>query len=323
MNFIFTPAFKYMNSHAIRFIPERFDPFRVTGRIWQRIVGLYDFLIFSSLLLCFECMAMAYISCAIQDLPWDPILAVIPFFVAFSIYNLNRKTDEDEDAVNRQDRFAFTKKYEAPLYYGALLFLALAFVLSALSGIASLLATGAPFILGTLYSFRLLPEGLGYRRLKEIPAVKNITVGLAWGILLSLLPVFFWHREPGTGTMITFLLFFMWGFMASVIPDIRDRAGDTRADVRTIPVIFGEQKTKRILTGVLILLGIPVVTFSLFFLPPSATMIVVAANIYSHGCVALLDREGLIHFVADFISDGQYIFFSLAFVIFTALHLGY
>jgi 4-hydroxybenzoate polyprenyltransferase len=319
MNF----AFKYMNSHAIGFIPERFDSFGLTGRIWHRIVGLYDFLIFSSLLLCCECVAMAYISCAIQDLPWNPMLAVIPFFVAFSVYTLNRKTDEDEDAVNRQDRFAFTKRYEAPLYYGALLSLGLAFVLSALSGIPSLLATGAPFILGTLYSFRLLPEGLGYRRLKEIPAVKNITVGLAWGILLSLLPVFFWHREPGPGTAITFLLFFMWGFMASMIPDIRDRAGDASAEVRTIPVIFGEQRTKRILTGVLILLGIPIVTSSLFLLSRSATMIVVAANIYSHGCVALLDREGLIYIVADFISDGQYIFFSLAFVIFTSLHLVY
>ena len=316
-------SFKYMNSHASGFIPEQFDPFRLTGRIWYRIGRLYDFLIFSSLLLCFECIAMAYISCAIQDLPWNPMLAVIPFFIAFSVYNLNRKTDEDEDAVNRQDRFAFTKKYEAPLYYGALLFLGLAFVLSALSGIPSLLATGAPFIVGTLYSFRLLPEGLGYRRLKEIPAVKNISVGLAWGIFLSLLPVFFWHREPGTGTLITFLLFFMWGFMASMIPDIRDRAGDASADVRTIPVIFGEQRTKGILTDILILIGIPVVTFSLFLLPRSATMIVVAANIYSHGCVALLDKEGLIHFVADFISDGQYIFFASAVVVFTSLHLGY
>lgn len=291
----------------------------ITGKLHK----VFELLIFSSLLLCFECVAMAYMSCTIQDLPWDPTLAVIPFFIAFSIYNLNRKTDEDEDAINRQDRFAFTKRYEAPLYYGALLSLVLAFVLSALSGIPSLLATGAPFIVGILYSFRLLPEGLGYRRLKEIPAVKNISVGLAWGIFLSLLPVFFWHREPGPGTVITFLLFFMWGFMASMIPDIRDREGDAGADVRTIPVIFGKQKTKRILTGVLILLGIPIVTFSLFLLPLSARMIVVAANIYSHGCVALLEKEWLIHFLADFISDGQYIFFSSAVVIVTSLHLGY
>ena len=74
---------------------------------------------------------------------------------------------------------------------------------------------------------------------------------------------------------------------------------------------------------VLVLLGIPVITFSFFFLPLPATMIVMAANIYSHGCVALLDREGLIHFLADFISDGQYIFFASAVVIVTFLHLGY
>lgn len=313
-----------MDSLATGYIPEDFHSFRfMDTRIWHRIAGLYDFLIFSSLLLCFECIAMAYISCVIQNLPWDPMLAVIPFFIAFSIYNLNRKTDEDEDAVNRQDRFVFTKRYEAPLYYGAILFLGLALLLSALSGIPALLATGAPFFLGILYSFRLLPEGFGYRRLKEIPAVKNISVGLAWGILLSLLPVFFWHREPGPETVITFLLFFMWGFMASMIPDIRDRAGDASAEVRTIPVLFGEQRTKRILTSVLILLGIPIIIFSLFLLPLVATLIIVTANIYSHGCVALLDKQGLIHFVADFVSDGQYIFFALALVIFPSLHLGY
>lgn len=317
------PLFFNMNSHAVGYIPEWFDHFRLTGLIRNGMVRLYDFLIFSSLLLCFECIAMAYISCVLQDLPWHPMLAVIPFFVAFSIYNLNRKTDEDEDVVNRQDRFAFTKRYETPLYFGALLFLLLALVLSALSGIPAFFTTSAPFILGILYSFRLLPEGFGYQRLKEIPAVKNITVGLAWGILLSLLPVFFLQRQPDMGTAVTFLLFFMWGFMASMIPDIRDRDGDARAGVRTIPVIFGEQRTKRILTGVLVLLGIPAITISSFHLSLSSTMIVVAANIYSHGCVVLLDKEGLIHFLADFISDGQYIFFASAVVIFSFLHFGY
>ncbi len=213
-----------MHSFATGFLPGRHTLFPVGSRVWCRITGLYDLLIFSSLLLCFECVSMAYVSCTLQQLPWDPVLAIIPFFVAFSVYNLNRKTDEDEDAVNRQDRFAFTKKYEAFLYYGALLFLMIAVALSAVSGIPALLATGAPFVIGILYSFRLLPERCGYRRLKEIPAVKNISVGLAWGILLSLLPVFFWHRVPGAATLITFLLFFAWGFMASMIPDMRDRA---------------------------------------------------------------------------------------------------
>lgn len=297
------------------------DLFRFTRRAGNRIVDLYDFLIFSSLLLSVECVAMAYVSCIIQQVPWSLMTGIIPFFVAFSIYNLNKKTDEDEDAINRQDRFAFTKRYEIPLFYATILFLVLALVLSATCGILPLLATAAPFLCGILYSFRWLPDRIGYRRLKEIPAVKNIVIGFAWAVILSFLPVFLNHGMPDSRTAITFLLFFMWGFMASLIPDIRDRIGDASAGVRTIPVIFGEERTKTLLSRVLLLLGVPLVLFSLLFLPPFTTVLLIAANMYSHGCVYLLDRVQMRDFIADAISDGQYIYFALAIIFITPLHM--
>jgi 4-hydroxybenzoate polyprenyltransferase len=250
------------------------------------------------------------------------MIAVIPFLVAFSIYNLNRKTDEDEDAINRQDRFAFTKRYETPLYYGAILAFTIALGLSFQYGIPALLATAAPFIFGTLYSFRLLPEQCGYRRLKEIPAVKNITVGLAWATLLAFLPVFASNGIPDERTAITFTLFFMWGFMASLIPDVRDRIGDARSGVRTIPVIFGEARTRTLLTMILLVLGIPVVLYSALFLPPFTTGILIAANLYSHGCALLLDKVWLRNVLADAISDGMYICFAIGIIFIIPLHPG-
>ena len=291
------------------------------GRAGNRIAGLYDFLVFSSLLLSFECVAMAYVSCIIQQVPWSVITAVIPFLVAFSIYNLNRKTDEDEDSINRQDRYAFTKRYEAPLFYATLLSFALAFILSAPYGILALLATAVPFLCGILYSFRWLPRWLGYRRLKEIPGVKNFVVGFAWAVFLSFLPLFLNNGMPDSRTGITFLLFFMWGFMASMIPDIRDRAGDARAGVRTIPVIFGEERTRTLLTRVILVIGLPVVLFSSLFLPPFTTVLLVAANAYSHGCVYLVRSIRIRDFVADALADGQYIYFAFAIIFITSLHL--
>jgi 4-hydroxybenzoate polyprenyltransferase len=291
-------------------LPEGNNPVLLIRKAGNSISNLYDLLIFSSLLLSFECVAMAYVSCIIQQVQWSMMTAVIPFLVAFSIYNLNQKTDEDEDAINRQDRFAFTKRYEAPLYYGALLALGGALVLSVQYGIPALLATAAPFLLGTLYSFRLLPERCGYTRLKEIPAVKNIVVGLAWATLLSLLPVYLNNGTPDPGTAITFLLFFMWGFMASLIPDVRDREGDAIAGVRTIPVLSGEKRTKTILAGVVFAIGVPSILYSSIFLTPATTMILVAANLYSYACVYLLDRSDMRDFLADAISDGQYICFA-------------
>jgi len=284
----------------------------LTGKAWYWTVNLYNFLVFSSLLLCFECIAMAFVSCRIQGISWDVTIAVIPFFAAFSIYNLNRKTDEDEDAINREDRFAFTKRYEHPLYYGAILSMIFCLLISAFYGVLPLLATSTPFILGFLYSFRLLPDQFGYRRLKEIPGVKNIIVGLAWGIPLAFLPVFLNKGSPYSGTAMAFILFFLWGFMASMIPDIRDREGDASAGIRTIPVIYGEEKTRAIITGVLLLIGIPAILFSFLFLPMFTTAVLLSANLYSHCCVHLSGKPAIRNFVADALSDGQYIFLVLA-----------
>jgi len=300
-----------MESSAIEGVPVEVEHFqRYLGHIVNRVVGLYDFLVFSSLVLCFECVAMAFVSCFIQQIAWSPLIAIIAFFTAFSIYNLNRKTDEEEDAVNRQDRFAFTKKYEGCLFYGSILAFAGALCLAATGGVLAVLATAAPFICGFLYSFRLLPERCGYRRLKEIPAMKNFTVGFAWAILLSLLPVYLNHGTPDARTAVTFVLFFMWGIMASMIPDIRDRIGDERAGVRTIPVVFGDAGARRILSAALLLLGIPLVLYSVVYLPLSITFLLLAANLYSHLCVYLSKGPGLINVVADGVSDGMYIGFA-------------
>lgn len=124
--------FLRMTFSACESVPEGTELFRrYLENTINRIATLYDFLVFSSLVLCFECVAMAYVSCFIQQVPWSPVIAGIAFFTAFSVYNLNRKTDEEEDAVNRQDRFAFTKRYESYLFYGALLTLTGALCLAA------------------------------------------------------------------------------------------------------------------------------------------------------------------------------------------------
>ena len=97
-----------------------------------------------------------------------------------------------------------------------------------------------------------------------------------------------------------------------MIPDIRDKEGDASAGIRTIPVIYGEEKTRTIITGVLLVLGIPAIFFSLLFLPLFTTTILVSANLYSHCCVHLSGRPAIRNFVADALSDGQYIFLVFA-----------
>jgi 4-hydroxybenzoate polyprenyltransferase len=275
-----------------------------------RIQAFFEFLVFSSLYLALECVAMAYVSSFIQQLPWSPECIVIPFLIAFAIYNLNRRTDENEDAINRQDRYSFTKRYEKYLSGLSLAGIGIALILSALHNIASVIVTLIPFICGALYSVRWLPPGLPYRRLKEIPFVKNIMVGFAWSFFLGFLPVTLSNSAPDLRTALVTLLFFFWGLMASTIPDIRDRVGDARTGVRTIPVIYGEVKTKSILTSMNLIFGIPILVVGFMCLPPVKAGFLAAATVYSEGCIGLVGILSSIDFICDILADGQYIFFA-------------
>ena len=297
------------------------DPFLLVKGIELRVRELLDFLVFSSLFLALECVAMTYVSCYIQQISWSAPDVIIPFLVTFGIYNLNRKTDENEDAINREARYHFTKRYEHSLFGCSLAAIAVALVFSAWCSMPAALITLTPFIFGIFYSVRWLPSGSPYRRLKEIPLAKNLIVCISWSLPASLLPVYLNGSTPGIKTVITCLLFFSWGFLASMSPDIRDRIGDAKAGVRTIPVIFGEDRTRMLLIGINLIFGCAIILSGLIFLPLSMTLLLAATILYAQVCIHLLSRSAIRNFVCDILSDGQYIFFSCGILILLAFRV--
>lgn len=298
-----------------------FEPPRIVKGFPVKIRHVLDFLVFSSLFLALECVAMTCISCLIQEIPPSFPMVIIPFLVTFGIYNLNRKTDESEDAINHEARFRFTKRYENALFGCSLATIALALIITGYSNLPSLLITLTPFVLGTLYSVRWLPSGSPYRRLKEVPFAKNLIVCISWAVPGSLLPVYLSGGTPGVKTVITCLLFFSWGFLASTSPDIRDRIGDAAAGVRTIPVILGEEMTRKMMTGWNLIFGAAVLFFGYLFLDLRMTLLLAATILYAQICIHLLGRGGMRYLVCDILADGQYIFFGGAIMVLVALHV--
>lgn len=298
-----------------------FNPFWIVRISAQGFKELVHVLIFSSVFVGLICAAMTYISCFIQNLPCSiPILA-IPFLVTFSVYNLNRRTDEDEDSINREDRYSFTKRYERPLFIGALAAYALAGILAACSGVLSIIITAIPLTSGVMYSIRLLPGRFRYRRLKDIPGIKNIVVSGSWVFFAALLPLTMNGSSPNFRTLIALLSFFGWAFCASIIPDMRDREGDARTGIHTLPVIFGEEKTRDILYRVNLSCGILIALLGFDHLPFILLGTLMVSSLYTHGCIYLYGRIRSRDLVSDFLSDGQYLFLSFAILLLPAAHI--
>ncbi|HOT95224.1 MAG TPA: UbiA family prenyltransferase [Methanoregulaceae archaeon] len=283
----------------------------------RTVRSVVDFLLFSSTFVGIAGVGMVYTSCLIQRLePLVPVLAIM-MLVPFSVYNMNRKTDEEEDSINRQDRYSFTKRFEKPLFYGALLAYLAAVLIAAIYGPVAILVTLVPLIAGIFYSMPILPSCLGYRRLKEIPVMKNLVVGGSWSLILVFLPVVANGSPVTMETGLCLLFFFTYAFIASSLPDMRDREGDALAGVRTIPVLIGVHRTKGVLglmnwttACVVVMLGIAAT------IPPFIAALYTGAHVYTQCCITSFGRINQHDLICDILSDGQFLIIGLVIFLF-------
>jgi len=282
-------------------------------RCWlESLERTWEFFLYSSLYLGAAAVGMAYISCLIQGSGLSLPVATTLGLVVFSVYNLNRKTDEAEDALNHASRHRITSSFSRPLLIMAVAAYAAALCIAAGSGIAALGVAILPLIAGGVYSLPFLPGASGYRRLKEIPVCKNLVVSFAWGFTFSLLPVTMLGIEAGSASLLVFIFIFCWTFIASVIPDVRDRAGDATTGVLTIPVLCGVEGTRTLLSAFNLLSGIILVILAAGLLSAGFLVVITFSLLYSQACILAIGRTDYDGFICDVVSDGQFLVIALA-----------
>src|SRR4030042_6329071 len=246
---------------------------------------------------------LAYISCFIQGIPCTSHIAVVMFLIVFSVYNLNRKTDEAEDALNHERRFRITKKFERHFLIAAIGAYLIALIIAASYGLAAFCVVTIPLVSGIFYSVPVLPKWCGYRRLKEIPGMKNLVVSAAGALAFSLVPVYLGTSVPGAGSLIVLLFIFCWTFVGSVLPDIRDRIGDSATGVATIPVLVGVARSRPILTLMTISAGAIILLLGSTIIPLPARAVIIASLVYSQACICSLDRRTRNHLLVALFPD--------------------
>jgi len=279
----------------------------IRDNFFLRIREFGEFLLYSSLFLGSAAVGMAYTSCFIQGISWTNHIALVMFLIVFSVYNLNRKTDEAEDALNHERRFRITKKFERHFFIAAIGAYLIALTIAAFHGIAAFCVVMIPLISGIFYSVPVLPGWCGYRRLKEIPVMKNLVVSTSWALAFSLVPVYLGTSLPDAASMYVFLFIFCWTFVASVLPDIRDRSGDYATGVATIPVLVGVARSRYIITIINISAGVSILILGSSVIPVLAGAIIIISLVYSQICIIVIDRTTKNDLLCDIISDGQFL----------------
>jgi 4-hydroxybenzoate polyprenyltransferase len=242
-----------------------------------KIGDLVSFLIVSSVFTAFTSFMMLYFSFIVLGVALKPILLCTMFLVVYSVYSINKLTDQEEDAINMPARSTFVHGNER-----FLLILAIAsYIVALLLGLVeSPLAAGillVPLLSGITYSTNPFSI-IGIPRLKDIFLVKSFIVAFSWAVCAAFLPALQLY-DPAKLCFI-FPFFFIKVFINTVLFDVRDVEGDTLNSVKTIPVVIGIKRTRQSLLIIQSLLVVWLVLFSDLF--NEYYVILIASMVYGY-----------------------------------------
>lgn len=276
------------NGDELETVRRWFDYFRETHPA-RTVARSYELCVQCSLLLAAVGASKVAVVSLLLSIPLNVAMGVA-FLVTLAVYNHNKLTDLEEDAVNNPQDAAFfgsrTKLFTV-LSAGAYV---LALGLSILGGPTAFALTLFPGVLGVLYSSRWLP-GAGPDRLKDVLLVGTGAVALAWAVPLALLPSAIAGRGIGLGALVVLGFFFLRTVVAVELFNVRDVAGDRRNDVGTVPVALGVRTTQFVLGSLnACSFGLLAAGVGVGVLAPSSLAVTVGL-VYSTGIVALLGTQ--------------------------------
>ncbi len=231
----------YINSHTFKDTIER------AIRSSQGTLELLK----SSILVSLSGAIRVYLAALLLQTNVSMLTCLASGLIIYSVYTLDRTLDSEEDTINRTELNGSIKAVGLVATLVSFMVGAYLFEEKGIVAFAFL-----PFVTGYLYS-KGINLGSYSLKLKGGLGVKNIITGLTWG--LSIVGVAGCACKSIFSTTLIFLFYSIKLFINSTIYDFADIKGDIIAGIKTLPVSLGEQKTRILLFGLLLISHIIVV----------------------------------------------------------------
>jgi len=228
----------------------------------------------------------------------------------FAMYALNQLNDSQTFLHNEPEKTRFYLKHQKLIKYTAIFFAVSSLVAVFAQGwIVSLVYVGA-LVMGLGYTVKWFPESeaIKIHRLKDIPASKDIFVGVAWVSVTVLIPALFAGAQIISAPVaIAGVFTFTIVYIRSVVSDIRDIHGDRLIGRETIPILIGKEPTKVFVASLTIALALLLASASSLGWAPRFGYFLMLAVGYTALYLALYHARIISRGVAfDLTLDGAY-----------------
>ena len=243
---------------------------RRTNPVLARLRKLIEFSVITSLYTSFAAGCLCYIGSVLMGIKFHPEYFGLVFCYVLAMHVLNRFT---ETGVNkfRDDPFRqnFYNNNSKAMFILGLCSMILAIFLSIRMDAIIFILVLVSSIVGVLYSVKVVPKGkfnlLGFRRLKDIAASKNFFVASAWAVV-SIFPLILLEQQRSDDLSFNenqflffryfaaFIFLFLITGIRSIYMDLSDIAGDRLVGRDSVPIVFGEKRTRKLIRYLLIFL---------------------------------------------------------------------
>jgi len=222
----------------------------------QWIKNSLKFLLLSNFLVALGAFFLSYAASILSNRGPDLIHPSLAFLYIYAMHVFNRFLDKGASTYNDPERATFYRNHRTLLILTGIVSIIGALALSYHFGTSVFFAMVGLSILGIIYSIPIVPirpRHGRYLKIKDIPGSKTLSEALAWGVVITLLPLLESVRVEWTPSIISFLFVFSIVYVRSALFDIFQVQGDLIVGVETLPITLGEKKTLRLLKGIIAL----------------------------------------------------------------------
>jgi 4-hydroxy-3-methylbut-2-enyl diphosphate reductase len=265
------------------------------GKLYRLFKSISDFAMESALYLSIGAVSMCYASLVFQDITPSVTVLSIVFLYVFATHVFNRYNERLEDEFSDPARTRFFRDYGKALIITATAASFASLYLSYLLGIIPFIFLLFSFLMGILYTIRIVPEKLQplikYKRLKDFPGSKDIFLALAWAWVIVLIPVLNYGilLSYKSAAILSFVLLTV--FIRSVILDIVSIEGDRIVGRETIPILIGREKTQKMLLVLSAIICIYILSSAAFKLLPSLSYYLVLSPAFMIICLYIFRKQ--------------------------------
>lgn len=261
-------------------------------------------------------LGVAGIACSVKilmDLPFSLAIILVSYLIPQIIYSFNHFKEAPIDLSTNLERARHLQKMAKfssliVIFY----LLVLVFTIIIFLDLRIFVFAGALVLGGILYT-------LYFKKLTaRILCFKNIYASLFGASIVFMPLVYYWSITINSLAVSAFFLFvFLRWLVNTIFFDLKDATGDKEKKLKTVPVVFGERKTMKLLHILNLISVTPIVLGVFLGVLPFFSLILIFFFFYSYYYLLQGNKASRkrIRMIAYIITDGEYVFWPLMLIL--------